>query len=155
MLRPHLLQTQRRTSPLHQGSHHQLWRIISATSPSSPSRFKRPSNLGHILLSIATILKSPQLFAAAPRHLFPPSVTPPPIVKHRPEPPVAPLKLEDVQHAGRMRKRKTTKLLRHEWQDHHFTLRGARLAMHRDETATSKTLEVIDVDDFAIACSSL
>ena len=27
--------------------------------------------------------------------------------------------------------------------------------MHRDETATSKTLEIIDVDDFAIACSSL
>ena len=83
------------------------------------------------------------------------SITPPPMVKHRPEPPVAPLKLEDVQHAGRMRKRKTTKLLRHEWQDHHFTLRGTRLAMHGDETATSKTLEVIDVDDFAIACSSL
>jgi hypothetical protein len=85
----------------------------------------------------------------------PPSVAPRPTVQHRPEPPVAPLKLEDVQHAGRMRKRKTTKLLRHEWQDHHFTLRGTRLAMHGDETARSKTLEVIDVDDFAIACSSL
>jgi SAM domain (Sterile alpha motif) len=83
------------------------------------------------------------------------SIAPQPTVQHRPEPPVAPLKLEDVQHAGRMRKRKTTKLLRHEWQDHHFTLRGTRLAMHRDETATSKTLEIIEVDDFAIACSSL
>ena len=27
--------------------------------------------------------------------------------------------------------------------------------MHKDTTATSKTLEVIDVDDFAVACSSL
>jgi hypothetical protein len=77
------------------------------------------------------------------------------VVQHRPEPPVAPLKLEDVQHSGRMRKRKTTKLLRHEWQDHHFTLRGTRLAMHKDNTGASKTLEVIDVDEFAIACSSL
>jgi hypothetical protein len=77
------------------------------------------------------------------------------VIQHRPEPPVAPLKLEDVQHSGRMRKRKTTKLLRHEWQDHHFTLRGTRLAMHKDNTGASQTLEVIDVDDFAVACSSL
>src|SRR5271156_4745466 len=69
MLPPHLLQTQRRISQ------HWLWLIISATCPNSPSRFKRPSNLGHILLSTATTLKHPQLFAAAPRHLFPPYVT--------------------------------------------------------------------------------
>ena len=106
--------------------------------------------------------------AGARRHRrqnsFTPSVAPLPeftslapvsALQHRPEPPVAPLKLEDVQHSGQMRKRKTTKLLRHEWQDHHFTLRGTRLAMHKDKTGVSKTLEVIDVDEFAIACSSL
>lgn len=76
-------------------------------------------------------------------------------IQHRPEPPVIPLRLEDVQHSGWMRKRKTSKLLRHEWQDQHFTLRGTQLAMHRDETATTKALELIDVDEFAVACSSL
>jgi hypothetical protein len=54
-----------------------------------------------------------------------------------------------------MKKRKT-KMLRHEWHDHFFTLRGTRLAMHKDaQTANSKTLEYIDVDDYAIACSSI
>jgi len=52
-----------------------------------------------------------------------------------------------------MKKRKT-KMLRHEWHEHHFTLKGTRLAMHRDERAL-ETLEYIDVDDYAIACSSL
>lgn len=54
-----------------------------------------------------------------------------------------------------MRKRKTTKLLRHEWQDHHFVLKGTQLAMHGDQKATTKALEIIDVDEFAVACSSL
>jgi hypothetical protein len=52
-----------------------------------------------------------------------------------------------------MKKRKT-KMLRHEWHEHHFTLKGTRLAMHRDARAL-ETLEYIDVDDYAIACSSL
>jgi hypothetical protein len=52
-----------------------------------------------------------------------------------------------------MKKRKT-KLLRHEWHEHHFTLKGTRLAMHKDASAL-ETLEYIDVDDYAIACSSL
>lgn len=60
---------------------------------------------------------------------------------------------DDVTHAGAMKKRKT-KMLRHEWHEHHFTLKGTRLAMHKDATA-AETLEYIDVDDYAIACSSL
>ncbi|KAI9865896.1 MAG: hypothetical protein M1813_001863 [Trichoglossum hirsutum] len=58
-----------------------------------------------------------------------------------------------VNHAGWMKKRKT-KLLRHEWHEHHFRLTGTKLAMHKDEKAT-KEIEHIDVDDFAVACSSL
>jgi len=61
--------------------------------------------------------------------------------------------VDDVTHAGPMKKRKT-KLLRHEWHEHHFTLKGTRLAMHKDASAL-ETLEYIDVDDYAIACSSL
>lgn len=64
----------------------------------------------------------------------------------------------DSTHTGWMKKRKTTRLLRHEWQDHHFTLRGTQLAMYADEQASrraSKALEYIDVDDYAVACSSL
>ncbi|GIJ89793.1 hypothetical protein Asppvi_008739 [Aspergillus pseudoviridinutans] len=63
-----------------------------------------------------------------------------------------------IIHSGWMKKRKTTRLLRHEWEDHHFTLRGTQLAMYSDEDASrrdSKALEYIDVDDYAVACSSL
>ncbi|KAJ5156435.1 Sterile alpha motif type 2 [Penicillium capsulatum] len=65
---------------------------------------------------------------------------------------------DDVTHSGWMKKRKTTRLLRHEWEDHHFTLKGTQLAMHNDDDAAqrnSKALEYIDVDDYAVACSSL
>jgi hypothetical protein len=60
---------------------------------------------------------------------------------------------DDISHAGWMKKRKT-KMLRHEWHEHHFTLKGTRLAMHKDAHSL-ETLEYIDVDDYAIACSSL
>ena len=59
----------------------------------------------------------------------------------------------DINHAGWMRKRKT-KLLRHEWHDHHFTLKGTQLAMRRDEKSLD-ALECIDVDEYAVACSAL
>jgi hypothetical protein len=60
----------------------------------------------------------------------------------------------DVTMAGPMKKRKT-KLLRHEWNEHYFTLRGTRLNMHKDVTQTHRTLEYVDIDDYAIACSSV
>ncbi|KAI9733129.1 MAG: hypothetical protein M1834_003676 [Cirrosporium novae-zelandiae] len=56
-------------------------------------------------------------------------------------------------HSGWMKKRKT-KMLRHEWQDHHCTLRGTRLEMRKHERSAD-CLEYIDVDDYAVACSSL
>ena len=59
----------------------------------------------------------------------------------------------DVNHAGWMKKRKT-KMLRHEWHENHFRLHGTRLAMHRDSKAFD-ALEAIDVDEYAVACSSL
>ena len=59
----------------------------------------------------------------------------------------------DVNHAGWMKKRKT-KMLRHEWHENHFRLNGTRLAMHRDEKVED-ALEYIDVDEYAVACSSL
>ncbi|KAI9376661.1 hypothetical protein BJX61DRAFT_488701 [Aspergillus egyptiacus] len=64
----------------------------------------------------------------------------------------------DIIHSGWMKKRKTSKLIRHEWEDHHFALRGTRLCMYSDEEDArrdSKALERIDVDDYAVACSSL
>ncbi|SLM36221.1 Sterile alpha motif/pointed domain [Lasallia pustulata] len=61
--------------------------------------------------------------------------------------------VEGVNHAGWMKKRKT-KMLRHEWHENHFRLNGTRLAMHKDEKAMD-ALEYIDVDDYAVACSSL
>ncbi|TQV99836.1 hypothetical protein V2A60_005266 [Cordyceps javanica] len=59
-----------------------------------------------------------------------------------------------VSFQGPMKKRKT-RLLRNEWQDGYFTLKGTRLNMHKDMAAVDRTLEYIDIDDYAIACSSL
>jgi hypothetical protein len=61
---------------------------------------------------------------------------------------------QGVGHHGWMKKRRT-KLLRHEWQDHHFRLNGTQLAMHPNELPSSSALQTIDVDDYAVACSSL
>ena len=61
--------------------------------------------------------------------------------------------VNDVNHAGWMKKRRT-KMLRHEWHEHHCRLNGTTLAMHRDSKALD-ALEYIDVDEYAVACSSL
>jgi hypothetical protein len=64
----------------------------------------------------------------------------------------------EITHAGWMRKRKNARFLRHEWQEHHFALRGTQLAMYtneEDSQQVAKALEYIDVDDYAVACSSL
>jgi hypothetical protein len=66
-------------------------------------------------------------------------------------------RFNDITHSGWMKKRKTTRLLRHEWEEHHFTLKGTQLTMYEDEQTArrdSKALEYIDVDDYAVACSS-
>ncbi|KAF2456627.1 hypothetical protein BDY21DRAFT_286899 [Lineolata rhizophorae] len=63
-------------------------------------------------------------------------------------------KYENVNHAGWMKKRRT-RLLRHEWQDHHFRLTGTQLAMHENELPSSGAIDTIDVDDYTVACSSL
>ncbi|KKF94399.1 hypothetical protein CFO_g3260 [Ceratocystis platani] len=59
-----------------------------------------------------------------------------------------------ITHQGPMKKRRTH-FLRYEWQDGFFTLKGTRLAMHKDSANTQRTLEYVDIDDYAIACSSL
>ncbi|KAI4269999.1 MAG: hypothetical protein LQ337_006963 [Flavoplaca oasis] len=66
---------------------------------------------------------------------------------------LTPTTLQDINHAGWMKKRKT-KMLRHEWHENHFRLNGTRLAMHRDSKDLS-ALESIDVDEYAVACSTL
>ncbi|KAL8908773.1 MAG: hypothetical protein Q9207_000630 [Kuettlingeria erythrocarpa] len=66
---------------------------------------------------------------------------------------MTPTTLQDVNHAGWMKKRKT-RMLRHEWHENHFRLHGTRLAMHRDSKDLD-ALESFDVDEYAVACSSL
>lgn len=61
--------------------------------------------------------------------------------------------VDGVTFQGPMKKRKT-RMLRHEWQDGYFTLKGTRLNMHKDNRAVDRTLEYIDIDDYAIACSN-
>lgn len=60
----------------------------------------------------------------------------------------------DCTHAGWMKKRKT-KMLRHEWQDTHCRLNGTRLALHSDARFQSVKTDTINVDDYAVACSSV
>lgn len=59
-----------------------------------------------------------------------------------------------VSYQGPMKKRKA-KILRHEWQDGYFTIKGTRLNMHKDAQKVDRTLEYVDIDDYAIACSSV
>lgn len=56
-------------------------------------------------------------------------------------------------HSGWMRKRKT-KMLRHEWRDAHFRLNGTQLAMHANARLGAASLDTIDVDNYAVACST-
>jgi len=71
-----------------------------------------------------------------------------------PPPPKGGFVYHGVNHHGWMKKRRT-RLLRHEWQDQHFRLQGTTLAMHPNELPSSSAFQTIDVDDYAVACSSL
>lgn len=69
---------------------------------------------------------------------------------------------KDIIHSGWVKKRKTKNLLGHTWQEYHCALRENKdstdLALYTDEASAcqnSKALEYIDVDDYAVACSSL
>ncbi|KAL4743167.1 hypothetical protein BDV11DRAFT_179118 [Aspergillus similis] len=64
----------------------------------------------------------------------------------------------EVTKSGFMKKRKPARFLRHDWQEAHFTLKGTNLEMHKDELAAlrhSRALDLINVDDYTVACSSL
>ncbi|KAI6250361.1 hypothetical protein HI914_01675 [Erysiphe necator] len=61
---------------------------------------------------------------------------------------------DHVTQAGWMRKRKT-KILRFDWQNYYFSLKGTQLAMHKNEhECLFDAIEYIDIDDYAIVCSS-
>ncbi|KAI1767528.1 hypothetical protein GGR53DRAFT_97551 [Hypoxylon sp. FL1150] len=127
-------------------------RYASSISPKSGSPPKVPS-------------RPPQPLQAPPRPQYPWSpissrapalapltgVAPPPLLS-----PPAVKDAEGVTYAGPVKKRKT-RMLRHEWHDQYATLKGTRLALHRDaeDAPRARALEYIDIDDYAIACSSL
>ncbi|KAI1266815.1 hypothetical protein F5Y18DRAFT_349309 [Xylariaceae sp. FL1019] len=60
---------------------------------------------------------------------------------------------EGITYQGPVKKRKT-RMLRHEWHDQYAILKGTRLALHKDAVTRDRTLEYIDIDDYAIACSN-
>jgi SAM domain (Sterile alpha motif)/PH domain len=113
---------------------------IQRPSSTQPRHHRRQASF---VPSIAPLVESP---AFRPSHS--------PSSSFLPEPEI----ISDIAHSGSMRKRRTAKLIRHDWQDAHFTLKGTQLAMHKDEAAAkraSKALEQIDVDEYAVAVSSL
>jgi len=59
----------------------------------------------------------------------------------------------DCSQAGWMKKRKT-RLLRHEWTDAHFRLQGTSLGMYPNARLSSAATDTINVDDYAVACST-
>jgi hypothetical protein len=62
----------------------------------------------------------------------------------------------EVNHSGWMKKRKT-RMLRHEWNEHHFRLsnKNATLTMHRNDLPSSSPLHSLKIDEYAVACSSI
>ncbi|CAK7264506.1 hypothetical protein SEPCBS119000_001022 [Sporothrix epigloea] len=61
----------------------------------------------------------------------------------------------DTTYQGDVKKR-TTRMLRHEWNDRYVTLEGTRMAVHKDKASMHHAaLEVIDIDDYAISCSAM
>ncbi len=60
-----------------------------------------------------------------------------------------------LNHAGWMRKRRTTKTLRHEWTDNYFALDGTRLMMLTNDLPEANTVEHIDVDEYAVHAYSV
>jgi hypothetical protein len=61
---------------------------------------------------------------------------------------------DNVKHKGWMRKRKTNKFFIPEWHPAFYKLEGTELTEHRNEQEDTP-LDYIDVDDYAVACSSL
>lgn len=58
--------------------------------------------------------------------------------------------LELANHQGWMRKRRTTRMRRHEWEDNYCTLVGNKLTMHETHYANAVPLEKIDVDEYTL-----
>lgn len=80
---------------------------------------------------------------------FAPSITP---VKENetPRPAARVTETDLANHHGWMRKRKTTRMLRHEWQDNYCTLVDGKLTMHDTHYANANALENIDVDEYTL-----
>ncbi|QSZ35421.1 hypothetical protein DSL72_008291 [Monilinia vaccinii-corymbosi] len=121
----------------------------TATTSKDPSH---PLTLETSIRAYSTTDPWAQFSAPLPAHA--PTSTPlPPPPSSSSSPNSSSPEKDAPSYAGWMKKRRT-KMLRHEWHEHHFTLRGTTLAMHKDARALD-VLEYIDVDDYAIACSSL
>lgn len=60
----------------------------------------------------------------------------------------------DCSHAGWMKKRKN-KMLRHEWNDAHCRLKGTQLGLHANSRLSTVAHNVIDTENYAVACSSV
>lgn len=65
-----------------------------------------------------------------------------------------PSEQDNVKHKGWMRKRKTNKFFFPEWHPAFYKLEGTELTEHRNEEEDTP-LDYIDVDDYAVACSSV
>ncbi|KAF2863653.1 hypothetical protein K470DRAFT_106196 [Piedraia hortae CBS 480.64] len=59
----------------------------------------------------------------------------------------------DCSRAGWMKKRRT-RLLRHEWREAHFRLRGSQLRMYASDQLNAPENESINVDEYTVACTT-
>ncbi|EME79878.1 uncharacterized protein MYCFIDRAFT_95911, partial [Pseudocercospora fijiensis CIRAD86] len=61
----------------------------------------------------------------------------------------------DCSHSGWMKKRQRTKILRHEWSESHFRLKGSKLTQHNSARLSANIQDSINVDEYSVACSSV
>ena len=124
---------------------------INRSSSRTDHRRPNPDFLAYSSKTFSPIERS----ASHAGHRRRPSFAMTPVAENQPITPTDDLTptVDEINHNGWMKKRKT-KMLRHEWQEHHFRLNGTKLAMHKDEKAAN-ALECIDVDEYAVACSSM
>ena len=75
-----------------------------------------------------------------------------------PPPPPAETLYPSVTHSGWMHKRDQKRLLvrRPAWHERHFRLTdGAQLTMHRNDMPAAQALDKLNIDDYAVNCSSI
>ncbi|CAK7267187.1 hypothetical protein SEPCBS57363_002471 [Sporothrix epigloea] len=135
----------------------------SARSPQPPPRAKYSWSAERIVFEkgIAPLSLITNTFSSSSSSSSVPAVNGPSTSVPKADAPTALTPIEngnpgtDITYHGDVKKRKT-RMLRHEWTNRYVSLKGTRMAVHKDKASMQHTtLEFIDIDDYAISCSTM